>query len=119
MLGDHPLQHGRIRRRAGNGGDAEFADGADQQLRVADAERHDGGARRFERRVIGIAAHPQAVIEAMDDAMARPEPARRMGARADHRRLLGIFGDSARFIAVPVVPEVRWTRATLASGAAR
>ncbi len=44
MLGEDALQHRGIRRRAGDRIDAEFADGANEQLRIADTERHDGGA---------------------------------------------------------------------------
>ena len=66
-----------------NGGDAKLANGRDQALRAADPEGNDGGAGRFEHGVIGIAPHPHLIIEAMDDAMAGPEPAQLHGARAD------------------------------------
>ena len=69
--------------------------------------------------VIGIAAHREPIVQAVNDAMPRPEPAGGLRAGADDGGLVGIRTDSARFIAVPVVPEVRWMRAFVLSGAAR
>ena len=92
MLGDDALEHRRVGGRAGDRGDPELADGADQQLRVADPEGDDGSARRLQRGVVGEPADPQPVIEAVNDAMAGAEPARRLGARADHGGLPGIAG---------------------------
>lgn len=64
--------------------------------------------------------HPQPIVEVVHDAVAGPQPARRLRPRPDDGgRVCASAADSARFIAVPVVPEVRCTRAIRSSGAAR
>ena len=87
---------------------------------AADAEGNDGGARRFQHRMIGIAAHPHLIIEAMHDAMAGAQ-ARRASSRARRHRPTAMhrIATSAIFMAVPVEPEVRWTRDTASGFEAR
>ncbi len=79
LLGEHPLEHRRIGRRAGDGGDADLADGADQKLGVADAERNDRRAGALQRQVVGHAAHPHLVVEAVHHRVTRPQPGRATG----------------------------------------
>ena len=90
MLGEHAFQHGGIGGRAGDRSDAEFVDGSDQKLRLADPERHDSRASRLQRRVVGVAAHPQPVVQAMHDAIAGSEARRRLRTRADHRGFMRV-----------------------------
>ncbi len=72
-LFEHPLQHGRIGRRAGDRVDADLADRADQKLAPADPERHHEGTRLLQGQVIGEPAHPHLIAQAMDDGMPGPE----------------------------------------------
>ena len=120
MLGNHPFEDGRIGWRAVNGGDAKIADDGDELLRSADAERDDRRAGRFEHRMIGIAAHPHLIVQAMHDAMAGPE-ARKAAwrARRPSAQIMASCAESAMFMALPVEPEVRWTRETFSGADAR
>ena len=87
-LFDDSFQHHRIGRRTGYGGDAKFPDRAYQQLAAADAKGDDGRAGHFQRRVIGKAAHPQLIVETVDDAMPRPQAGGALRAGSDDGRLL-------------------------------
>ena len=92
MLGQRAFQHRRIGRRAGDRGDRQFADRLHQQPALADAERNDRGAGGFQRGVVGEAAHPQPVVQAVHHAVPRPEPRGRLRPRADHRGLMRVAG---------------------------
>ncbi len=92
VLGNHALQHGRVGRRAGDGGDAELADGVDEQPRFPHAERHHGGAGGLQRGVVGEAADPQAVVEAVDHAVAGTQAAGRSTSSTTSSPTAGGFG---------------------------
>lgn len=70
LLFDDALQHRRVGRRAGNCIDADFADCADQKLAAADPEGNHRCAGSLQGQMVGHAAHPQLIIEAMDDRIA-------------------------------------------------
>src|SRR3954454_19735836 len=54
-------------------GDAEARDQVEQALGLADADRHDGGAGRLDRHVVGDAAGVERVVEAMGDGVGGEE----------------------------------------------
>ena len=63
---------------------------SDEQLRLTDTEGDDRRASGFEGGMIGEAAHPQPVIQAMNDAMARPQSAGSLGPGTYDGGLLGV-----------------------------
>ena len=88
--GENLLQNRRVGGRARDRGDREFADGSHELLARADAERDDRRAARLQAGVIGIAADPHPVVEAVDYAMPGAEPRRPLGAGADQGGLAGV-----------------------------
>ena len=78
MFCQYLRQAGWVGWRARDGIDAQLADRLDQKRRVASAKRHHQRAGRFQPQVVGQPAHPQLVIEAVDDDVARSQAGRRL-----------------------------------------
>ena len=68
LLAQHLLEQRRIGRRAVDAGDAELGDRLEELPGIADPERHDGGPARLDDHVVGDAAGPQLIVEAVHDA---------------------------------------------------
>lgn len=73
LVGDHPLQDGGVGWRAVDGVGTKLLHGPDQMFAATDAEWHDRGAGRFQGGVIGIAAHPETIVEAVHRNVSRAQ----------------------------------------------
>src|SRR3954451_5898047 len=78
-------------------GDAEARDQVEQALGLADADRHDGGAGRLDRHVVGDAAGVERVVEAMGDGVGGEEAGDRERLAAELRvGLVVVLGEADR-----------------------
>ena len=73
FLADHLFQAGKIRGRARDGLDAGFFYHPHQLGGVSHPKRKDGGAGGLQVGVVGVSAHPQTVVEAVDHPVVGPQ----------------------------------------------